>query len=44
MQFDLVIKNGLVILDGGETITDIAVQDGVIAGIGTGFEGKHRYD
>lgn len=44
MQFDLVIKNGLVILDGGETKTDIAVQDGVIAGIGTGFEGKQEID
>lgn len=44
MQFDLVIKNGLVILDGGETKTDIAIQDGVIAGIGTGFEGKKEID
>lgn len=44
MQFDLVIKNGLVILDGGETKTDIAIRDGVITGIGTGFEGKQEID
>ena len=34
MSFDLVIKNGLVILDGGEVQTDVAVKDGKIAEIG----------
>lgn len=34
MSFDLLIKNGLVILDGGEVETDVAVKDGKIAAIG----------
>lgn len=34
MSFDLIIKNGLVILDSGEAHTDVAVKDGKIAAIG----------
>ena len=34
MSFDLIIKNGLVILDNGEVETDVAVKDGKIAAIG----------
>ena len=34
MSFDLVIKNGLVILNGGEVQTDVAVKDGIIVEIG----------
>lgn len=34
MAFDLLIKNGLVILNGGEVTTDVAVKDGKIAAIG----------
>lgn len=44
MAYDLVIKNGLVILEGGEVKTDIAVKDGLIAALGTGFEGKKVID
>ncbi|WP_392559691.1 allantoinase AllB [Orbus mooreae] len=33
-KFDLIIKNGLVILDSGEVKTDIAVKNGKIAAIG----------
>ncbi|WP_326716492.1 allantoinase AllB [Vagococcus jeotgali] len=34
MAYDVIIKNGLVILNGGEVETDVAVKDGVIAAIG----------
>lgn len=34
MSYDLVIKNGLVILESGEVKTDVAVKNGVIAAIG----------
>ena len=34
MSFDLLIKNGLVILDNGEKVTNIGVKDGKIAAIG----------
>ena len=34
MQAELVIKNGLVILETGEVITDVAVQEGKIVAIG----------
>lgn len=34
MSFDLVIKNGLVILNDGEVQTDVAVKDGKIVEIG----------
>lgn len=44
MAYDLVIKNGLVILEGGETVTDIAVKDGKIAALGCGFEGAKVID
>jgi len=35
MNYDLIIKNGLVILDEGEVKTDVAVKDGKISAIGT---------
>lgn len=35
MSYDLVIKNGLVILESGEVKTDIGVKKGLIAAIGT---------
>ena len=44
MSYDLVIKNGLVIYEGGEVKTDIAVKDGLIAALGTGFEGDKVID
>ncbi|ALS01388.1 cyclic amidohydrolase [Enterococcus silesiacus] len=34
MSYDLLIKNGLVILESGEVTTDVAVKDGVIVAIG----------
>lgn len=43
-MFDLVIKNGLVILDTGAIETDIAVKDGKIAAIGSGLEGNEEID
>lgn len=33
-MFDLIIKNGLVVLDSGEVVTDVAVKDGKIAAVG----------
>lgn len=44
MNYDLVIKNGLVILDGGEVHTDVAVKDGVIAAIGLNLDGEKVID
>ena len=44
MNYDLVIKNGLVILEGGEVQTDVAVKDGVIAAIGENLEGAKTID
>ena len=35
MNYDLIIKNGLVILDNGEVETDVAVKDGKIVAIGS---------
>lgn len=35
MNYDLLIKNGLVILDNGEIETDVAIKDGKIAAIGS---------
>lgn len=35
MAFDLIIKNGLVILDNGEVETNVAVKDGKIVAIGS---------
>lgn len=35
MSYDLIIRNGLVILDNGEVETDVAVKDGQISAIGT---------
>ena len=34
MQYDLIIKNGIVILESGEIHTDIAIKNGKIAAIG----------
>jgi len=34
MQYDLIIKNGIVILESGETHTDIAIKNGKIAAVG----------
>lgn len=33
-MFDLIIRNGLVVLDSGEVVTDVAVKDGKIAAVG----------
>jgi allantoinase len=44
MSYDLVIKNGLVILEGGEVQTDVAVNDGLIAAIGTDLTGEKEID
>lgn len=44
MSYDLVIKNGLVILEGGEVQTDVAVQDGKIAAIGSNLEADKVID
>lgn len=44
MSYDLVIKNGLVILEDGEVKTDVAVKDGVIAAIGSELEGAKVID
>lgn len=41
---DIVIKNGLVILDTGAIKTDVAVKDEKIVAIGTGLEGKEVID
>ena len=41
---DLVIKNGLVILDSGAVETDIAVKDGKVAAIGADLEGQEEID
>ena len=38
MQYDLIIKNGIVILESGETNTDIAIKNGKIAAIGPNLE------
>lgn len=45
MSYDLIIKNGLVILENGEVETDVAVKDGKIASIGTNLgEAKEVID
>lgn len=45
MSYDLIIKNGLVILEGGEVKTDIGVKDGIITGIGHGLtDGETIFD
>ncbi|WP_072415271.1 allantoinase AllB [Collinsella phocaeensis] len=43
-MYDLVIKGGTVILEDGETVTDIAVADGKIAAIGADLEGAETID
>ena len=44
MSHDLVIKNGLVILENGEVETDVAVKDGIISAIGKDLTGAHTID
>lgn len=44
MSHDLVIKNGLVILESGEVQTDVAVKDGLIVAIGENLEGAEVVD
>ncbi|AEB07736.1 allantoinase [Coriobacterium glomerans PW2] len=44
MSNDLVIKGGLVILEGGEMTCDIAIKDGRISGIGDDLEGTKTID
>ncbi|MDN6692076.1 MAG: amidohydrolase family protein, partial [Enterococcus sp.] len=44
MNHDLVIKNGLVILESGEVETDVAVKDGIIVAIGKGLDGDKVID
>lgn len=44
MNHDLVIKNGLVILESGEVKTDVAVKDGVISAIGNDLTGDQVID
>lgn len=44
MANDLVIKNGLVILEGGAVETDIAVKDGKISAIGSGLTASKEVD
>ncbi|MBG9984713.1 allantoinase AllB [Aerococcaceae bacterium DSM 111022] len=44
MKYDLVIKNGKVILETGSIVTDVAVKDGKIAAIGQDFESDQIVD
>ncbi|VTR24966.1 Allantoinase [Serratia fonticola] len=39
MSYDLIIKNGKVVLEHDAIITDIAVKEGKIAAIGNGLTG-----
>lgn len=43
MSFDLIIKNGTVILENEARVVDIAVKDGKIAAIGRSGRCKRRY-
>lgn len=44
-MFDLIIKNGLVVVDSGEMVTDVAVKDGKIAALGSNLgEAKEVID
>ncbi len=43
MSFDLIIKNGTVILENEARVVDIAVKDGKIAAIGQDLGHKRRY-
>jgi len=38
MKYDLIIKGGRVVLDGGDVLTDVAVSEGKIVAIGAGLE------
>ncbi|PSW19842.1 allantoinase AllB [Photobacterium sanctipauli] len=42
MSYDLIIKNGTVILENEALITDVAVKDGVIAAVGQGLSGAEK--
>lgn len=42
VEYDLVIKNGLVILESGETVTDVAVKEGKIVAIGSALRGAEQ--
>lgn len=44
MSFDLVFKNGQVILESGAVQTDLAVKDGKIVSIGEGLSGDKEVD
>ncbi|BBM63961.1 allantoinase [Vibrio alfacsensis] len=43
MNYDYIIKNGTVIVETGEVITDVAIKDGLIAAIGNGLTGANEY-
>lgn len=43
-DFDLVVRNGLVVTGSGESITDIGVKDGVIAQLGGTMTGASEID
>lgn len=43
-DFDLVVRNGLVVTGAGESITDIGVRDGVIVQLGGPMTGKSEID
>lgn len=43
MSFDLIIKNGTVILENEARVVDIAVKDGKIAAIGGIWAMQRRY-
>lgn len=40
MSFDMIIKNGTVVLENEALVTDIAIKDGKIAAIGSGLTGS----
>ncbi len=42
MSYDVIIKNGLVILETGESLVDVAVKDGKIAAIAPSLEGTAK--
>ncbi|MGF3113541.1 allantoinase AllB [Facklamia sp. P12945] len=44
MSYDLVIKNGQVILESGAVVTDLAVKDGKIAAIGENLSAEQEVD
>lgn len=42
MKYDLIIQNGLVILETGEVVTDVAVKDGKIVAIGENLDSAKK--